>query len=292
MGGKKLKLAIPKGSLQKYTLKIFKEAGFNITIPKRGYFLKIDDPEIDCFLLRPQEIPKYIEQGKLDAGFSGDDWILETKAKVIKVCDLKYAKQEIKKVRWVLAVPENSDIKSVEDLQGKTISTEIVGLVKNYLKEKKVKAKVEFSWGATEVKPPRFVDAIIDITETGDSLKAHNLKILDTVLKSSTKLIANKTAWQDQWKKEKIKKLALLLQGVIKGEEEVSLVMHTPGRELKRILRILPKLKSPTVRKITGENWYSVSFDSKKTKIRELIPKLKKMGCQEIIEFPVTKVIR
>ncbi len=292
MKDKELRLGIPKGSLQQYTLKIFKEAGFDITIPKRGYFLEIDDPEINCFLLRPQEIPRYVEQGKLDLGLSGDDWILETKAKIIKVCDLKYAKQEIKKVKWVLAVPEDSEIKSVKDLKGKTISTEAVGLVKSYLKRKRVKAKVEFSWGTTEVKPPRFVDAVIDITETGASLKAHNLKILDTVLESSTKLIANKTAWQDQWKKGKIKNLAVLLQGVIKGEEEVSLIMHVPGRKLKSILRILPKLEVPTVRRIIGENWYSVSFGCKKRKIRELIPKLKRMDCQGIIEFPVTKVIR
>ncbi len=292
MEDKELKLGIPKGSLQEYTLKIFKEAGFNITIPKRGYFLKIDDPEIKCFLLRPQEIPRYVEQGKLDLGLSGDDWILETKAKVVKVCDLKYAKQEIKKVKWVLAVSEDSKIKSVKDLQGKTISTEAVGLVKSYLKKKGVKAKVEFSWGTTEVKPPRFVDAIIDITETGASLKAHNLKVLDTVLESSTKLIANKTAWQDQWKKEKIKKMALLLQGVIKAEEEVSLIMHVPGKKLEGILKILPKLKLPTVRKIVEENWYSISFDCEKRKIRELIPKLKRMDCEGIIEFPATKVIR
>lgn len=288
---KKLKLGIPKGSLQEYTIKVFKSAGFDISIPKRGYFLEIDDPEIDCFLLRPQEIPKYIGQGKLDLGISGDDWILESKAKVIKVCDLKYAKQKIKKVKWALAVPKNSKIKSVKDLQGKTISTEAVNLTKNYLKKNRVKAKVEFSWGTTEVKPPRFADAIVDITETGATLRAHNLKILDTVFLSSTKLIANKAAWQDKWKKEKIKDLVLLLRGAIKGEEVVSLMMHVPRKRLKRILKVLPKLKSPTIKKIAGENWYDVSVGVKDKKVRELIPKLKRLGCQGIVEFPADKVI-
>jgi len=291
MNDKKLKLGIPKGSLQDYTLKIFKSAGFNIDIPERGYFLKIDDPEIDCFLLRPQEIPKYVEQGKLDLGISGDDWIFESKAKVIEACDLRYAKQKIKKVKWVLAVPEDSKIKSVKDLEGKTISTEAVNLVKDYLKKNKVKAKVEFSWGTTEVKPPRFADAIVDITETGESLKAHNLKILDTLLISSTKLITNKTAWQDKWKKEKIKDIALLLQGAIKGEEVVNLMMHIPGRKLKRILRVLPKLKSPTTKKITGENWYDVTIGCKEKETRELIPKLKRMGGQGIVEWPLIKLV-
>jgi len=291
MDSKKIKLGIPKGSLQEYTLKIFKSAGFDIDIPERGYFLKVDDPEIECFLLRPQEIPRYIERGKLDLGISGDDWILETKAKVIDVCDLKYAKQEIKKVRWVLAVSKDSKIKSVKDLEGKTISTEAVNLVKDYLKKNKVKAKVEFSWGTTEVKPPRFADAIVDITETGESLKAHNLKILDTLLISSTKLITNKTAWQDKWKKEKIKDIALLLQGAIKGEEVVNLMMHIPGRKLKRILRVLPKLKSPTTKKITGENWYDVTIGCKEKETRELIPKLKRMGGQGIVEWPLIKLV-
>lgn len=291
MRDKKIKIGIPKGSLQEYTLKIFKSAGFDIDIPERGYFLKIDDPEIDCFLLRPQEIPKYVERGKLDLGISGDDWILETKAKVIEVCDLKYAKKEIKKVKWVLAVPEDSKIKSVKYLQGKTISTEAVNLIKDYLRKNKVKAKVEFSWGATEVKPPRFTDAIVDITETGASLRAHNLKVIDTILVSSTKLIANKRAWQDKWKKEKIKDLALLLQGVVKGEGVVNLTMHVPEEGLKRILKVLPKLKSSIIKKIAGENWYDVTISCKEKETRELIPKLKRMGCEGIVEYPCMKLI-
>jgi len=291
MDNKKLKLGIPKGSLQEYTLKIFKAAGFEIDIPERGYFLKIDDQEIDCYLLRPQEIPKYVEQGKLDLGISGDDWILETKSKVIEVCDLRYAKERIQKVKWVLAVPKSSEIKSVKDLEGKIISTEAINLVKNYLKRNRVKAKVEFSFGATEVKPPRFADAIVDITETGQSLRAHNLKILDTILESSTKLITNKFAWGDKWKKEKIHSLTLLLQGAVRGEEEVNLMMHISGEKLNRILKILPKLKSPTIKKIIGENWYNVTISCKEKETRELIPKLKRMGCQGIVEWPLVKLV-
>ncbi len=288
---KKLKLGIPKGSLQEHTLKIFKVSNFDIEIPERGYFLKIDDPEIECFLLRPQEIPKYVEKDKLDLGISGDDWILETKVKLIEVCDLKYAKQEIKKVKWVLAVPEDSKIKSVKDLQGKIISTEAVNLVKDYLKKNKVKAKVQFSWGATEVKPPRFADAIVDITETGASLRAHNLKILDTVLESSTKLITNKSAWQDKWKKEKIKDLALLLQGGVKGEEVVNLMLHVPEQKLNKILRILPKIGKPTVKKLINQDWYDVKIGCRKKEVRKLIPKLKKVGCRDIIEFPLNTLV-
>ena len=289
MADKKIKLGIPKGSLQENTLKIFKSAGFDIDVPERGYFLKIDDPEIECFLLRPQEIPRYIEKGKLDLGISGDDWILESKAEIIEVCDLKYAKQEIKKVRWVLAVPQSSKIKSVKDLEGKTISTEAVNLVKNYLKKSKVKARVEFSWGTTEVKPPRFADAICDITETGASLRAHNLKVIDTILVSSTKLITNKQAWQDKWKKEKIKDLALLLQGAVGGEEMVNIMMHIPGTKLNRILKFLPK--SPTIKKLIGENWYDIEISCKERETRELIPKLKRIGAQGIVEWPVMKIV-
>lgn len=291
MENKKIKLGVPKGSLQEYTLRIFKLAGFDIKVPERGYFLKINDPEIECFLLRPQEIPKYIEKGKLDLGISGDDWIGETRAKVKEVCDLRYAKQEIKKVKWALAVPNNSKIKSVKDLEGKIISTEAVNLVKDYLKKNKVKAKVEFSWGATEVKPPRFADAVVDLIETGASLRAHNLKVIGIILESSTKLIANKKSWADKWKKEKIKDLALLLKGAVDSEEKVNLMMHVSKKNLKRILRVFPEIKSPAIKKITGEDWYDISFSCKEKKTREIIPKLKKMGCQGIVELPLNKVI-
>ena len=200
---KKIIIGIPKGSLQNHTLTIFKLAGFNIQIPQRSYVLNIDDKEIEAYLLRPQEIPKYIEEGKLDVGISGDDWIAETNAQVAEICDLRYAKQKIKKVRWVLAVPKNSKINSIKDLKGKTIATEIVNITQDYLKKHKVKAKIKFSWGTTEVKPPRFEDAIIDLIETGLSLEMHNLKILDTVFESSTKLIANRESLKDNWKRKK-----------------------------------------------------------------------------------------
>jgi len=289
MENKKIKLGVPKGSLQEYTLRVFRLAGFDIEIPERGYFLKINDPEIECFLLRPQEIPKYIEKGRLDLGISGDDWIRETRAKVKEVCDLRYAKQEVKKVKWVLAVPKDSKIKSIKDLRGKIISCEAVNLVKDYLKKNKVKAKIEFSWGATEVKPPRFSDAIVDLIETGASLRAHNLKVIDIILESSTKLIANKKSWEDEWKKEKIKDLALLLKGAVDSEEKVNLMMHVSGKKLNRILKVLPK--SSAIKKIAGENWYDVSFNCEEKETREIIPKLKKMGCQGIIEIPLNKVI-
>lgn len=287
-----IKFGIPKGSLEEATLKTLRLAGFDIEIPKRSYNVKIDDPEIECFLLRSQEIPKYVENGLLDLGICGDDWIAETNAKVVEVCDLRYAKHEIKKVRWVLAVPENSKIKSVKDLAGKTISTEAVNLVKNYLKKNRVKAKIDFSWGATEVKPPMFTDAIVDITETGASIKAHNLKILDTVFTSSTKLVANKKAWQDKWKKEKIRNLAILLEGAVASKELVGLVIHVPKDKLKKILQILPALKKPTVTKIAGEkDWYDVLTDVPGKQVRELVPQLKKMGCQGIVEFPLNTVV-
>jgi len=291
MENQKLKLGIPKGSLQEYTLKIFKAAGFDIEAPERGYFLTIDDPEIDCYLLRPQEIPRYVEEGKLDLGISGDDWIQESKAKIIEVCDLKYAKQKIKKVKWVLAVPKNGKIKTIKDLQGKIISTEAVNLAKDYFKKQKVRARVEFSWGATEVKPPRFADAIVDITETGASLRANNLKILDTIFLSSTKLITNKAAWRDGWKKEKIKAMSLLVQGAVKGEEVVGLMMHVPREKMNKALKILPKFKSPTIKKIVGKEWYDVIISCREKEIRELIPRLKRLGCQGIVEFPVNKVV-
>ena len=227
----------------------------------------------------------------MDLGISGDDWILESKAKIIEVCNLRYAKQAIKKVKWVLAVPQNGKIKQVQDLQGKTISTEAVNLVKDYLKKNKIKAKVEFSWGTTEVKPPRFADAMVDVTETGTSLRANNLKILDTVFLSSTKLITNKAAWRDKWKKEKIMDLTLLLQGAVRGEEVVSLIMHVPEKKLNGVLKVLPKFKAPTIKKITGENWYDILIGCGEKEVRGLIPKLKRLGCQGIVEFPANKVV-
>lgn len=291
MENKIIKLGIPKGSLQESTLRIFKRAGFNIEVPERSYILKIDDPEIECFMLRPQEIPKYIEEGKLDVGISGEDWIKESRAKVVEVSDLKYAKQKIKKTRWVLAVSKDSGINSVKDLAGKTISTELVNLAKDYLKKNKVKATVKFSWGATEVKPPRFADAVIDLTETGKSLEVHNLKILDTVFESSTMLIANIKTMKDSWKKEKIQSLNLLLEGAVDSERMIGLMMNVHQAILKKVLKVLPAMLKPTVTKMPNTDFYDVFTTASKKEVRILIPKLKKLGCEGIVEFRLTKVI-
>jgi len=289
---KKLRFGVPKGSLQESTLNIFKQAGFDIDVPERGYLLKIDDPEIELFLIRPQEIPKYIERNKLDGGISGKDWILETKARVVEVCDLKYAKQEIKEVRWVLAVHPNSRIKTIQDLEGKIISTELVNVTKTYLKKHKIKARVEFSFGATEVKPPLFADAIVDLIETGKSLRAHNLEILDTVLVSSTKLIANSKSWKDNWRKEKIQDLALLLQGVVSGVGEVNLIMHVPEEKLKLVFKLLSKSTTVDVRKVVGMDYFDISFNCRVIETRDLIPNLKKIGCEDIVEYPTSLIVK
>jgi ATP phosphoribosyltransferase len=291
MKNKIIKLGVPKGSLQESTLRIFKRAGFNIKIPERSYVLKMDDPEIECFMLRPQEIPRYIEEGKLDVGISGEDWIRESRAKVVEISDLKYAKQKIKKTKWVLAVSKDSKINSVKGLGGKTISTEIVNLAKDYLKKNKVKATVEFSWGATEVKPPRFADAVIDLVETGVSLEAHNLKILDTVFESSTMLIANFKAMEDSWKREKIKSLNILLEGAVEGERMTGLTLDVRRAILKKVLKVLPAMLKPTVTKMPNTDFYNVFTSASKVEIRKLVPKLKKLGCEGIVEYPLRKVI-
>jgi len=259
-------------------------------LPKR-YILKIDDPEIEGYLLRPQEIPLYIKERKLDAGISGEDWVEETGADVVEVCDLKYAKQRIKKVKWVLAVSGDSDIKKVEDLQGKVVATEVVRIAENYLKRKKVSAKVVFSWGATEVKPPRFADAIIDLVETGTALKAHNLKVLDTVFESSTKLLANKESWNDPFLRSKIDELAILLKGAVESEKTVGVFMHVDDKKLKSVLRVIPQRKKPTVTKIAGTELSDIFFIEDEEEARVLLPKLKRMGCAAIVEIPLNKAV-
>lgn len=296
MGNKskqKLQLGLPKGSLENATLHIFEKAGFNISAPSRCYSLDIDDPEIDAFLLRPQEIPGYIEEGKLDAGISGDDWILESGANVKEVCDLVYAKKSMGKVRWVLAVAKDSGIKAPEDLRGKRVSTEIVNLTEKYFQEKGIKAKVEFSWGASEGKPPRFADAIVDLTETGASLEANNLKILDTVLESSTKFIAQTEVWKNKgWKRNKIESLSVLLQGAIRGETgAVKLMMHVPEAQIEQILQLLPQSKKVAVKKIAAAPWYDVSIICPDKEGRSIIPQLRRMGCQHLIQFSVSEIV-
>lgn len=288
---KKIKIGIPKGSLQEHTLKVFRRAGFNIKVTPRNYVLKIDDSEIEAFLLRSQEIPKYVERGDIDAGISGEDWIVESKSKVEEICDLEYAKRGIKKIKWVLAVSRDSDIKKIEDLKGKIISTEVVNIAKKYFKDKKIKTKIEFSWGATEAKPPLFADGIIDLTETGKSLRANNLKVLDTVFESSTKLIANKSSLKNNWKKEKIKDISLSLRGAVKGEETVILSFHVLKEKIDNILKILPSKGNPSITKITGTNWYEVTFVILERDTREFIPKIKRKGGEGIIEFSLNKAV-
>lgn len=287
----KIKLGLPKGSLEEQTLNLFDRAGYNIKIDERSYYPKINDPEIECILIRAQEIPRYVEKNIIDAGITGQDLILETKAKVVEVADLEYSKGSKGRVRLVLAAPKNSDIKSVKDLEGKTIATELVEIAKDYLRKNKVKANVEFSWGATEMKPPHLADAIIELTDTGITLKAHNLKIINTIMESSPKFITNKKAWKDKWKREKIKNLVMLLKGALAGEERVGVMMHVSRKNLKKALKILPALKKPTITKLIGENWYDLLTVAKKEEIRELIPELKKAGCGEIVEFPLNKII-
>jgi ATP phosphoribosyltransferase len=289
--GKKLTIGIPKGSLQEHTIEIFRAAGFSPQVSDRGYMVPTADSAIQCILLRAQEIPRYVSEGRLDAGITGEDWIKETKSNVQKVADLRYAKHGVNKVKWVLAVPENSSIASARDLKGKTVAAEAVEIAKDYFKLKNIKAKVEFSWGATEIKSPQFADAVIDVTETGDSLRANHLKILDVVFESSTVLIASHGAWKDAWKKEKIKDIGMMLEGAVTGEETVNLIMHTPKRNLSRILKILPSLKHPTVRKITRPNFFDISIVCRKTEVRKLVFRLKVLGCRDIVEFPANLIV-
>jgi len=289
---KQLKLALPKGSLEEATIKLFEKAGYNIKLAERSYYPKIDDPEIDCVLVRGQEIPRYVAEGIIDCGFSGEDWVLESKAEVVEVANLDYTKNKIGKAKWVLAVPENSNIKSVKDLQGKIVSTELVEISKDYFRKHKVMADIRFSWGATEMKPPRFADAIIEIIDTGTTLKTHNLKIIDVIMESATKFIANKKSWKDNWKKEKIKNLAMLLTGALAAEDRVGVMMHVSAKNLKKAVKLLPAMKKPTITKIIGENYYDLLTVAGKREIRELIPKLKKIGCTGIVEFPLNRIVK
>src|SRR3989338_1679939 len=287
----KLKLGIPKGSLQESTIKMLEKAGFKIKAEERSYFPSIDDPEIECMLIRAQEMSRYVEDGALDVGITGKDWIMENKSEIVEVADLIYAKRGFGKVKWVLAVPNESKIKSVKDLQNKRIATEAVNLTNSYLKKNNVKADVEFSWGATEVKPPRLADAIVEITETGSSLRANNLRIVETIIESTTKFIANKSSWSDKWKKDKIKQIAMLLQGAINAEEKVGIMMNVKKDNLEKILKVLPALQKPTIAELSDKQWVDITTIIDEKLVRELIPKLKKAGAQGIVEFPLNKII-
>ncbi|HUA60775.1 MAG TPA: ATP phosphoribosyltransferase [Verrucomicrobiae bacterium] len=286
-----LKLGIPKGSLENATIDLFRRAGFAITTSSRSYFPAIDDPEIECMLIRAQEMARYVEDGILDAGLTGRDWIQENEADVVAVADLIYAKQSFGKVRWVLAVPEASGFRSVRDLQGKIIATELVATTKRYLASNGVTAKVEFSWGATEVKPPVLADAIVEVTETGSSLRANKLKIIDTVLESNTQLIANKSSWEDEQKRRKLEDLKMLLQGAINALGKVGLMLNVHKDNLPGVLAVLPALKRPTISHLSDEEWLAVNTILDESTVRDIIPRLKEAGGQGIVEYPLNKIV-
>ena len=284
-------LGLPKGSLQESTFALFKRAGFNVTCSSRSYTPTIDDEEIKCRLLRPQEMSRYVELGLLDAGICGWDWVYENGSDVQEICELNYSKATSNPVRWVLAVPNDSKIKSVKDLAGKRISTEAVGLVKRYLKKNHVKADVEFSWGATEVKAPELVDAIVDLTETGSSLRANNLRIVDTILVSTTRFIANKASWRNRAKRAKLEQLRTLLTGALEAQRRVLLKCNAPKSSLDRVVKAMPALHAPTVNALHGGDWYAVESVVEERKVRDLIPALKSAGATGIIELPLNKII-
>jgi ATP phosphoribosyltransferase len=288
---KVLKLGLPKGSLQDSTLELFANAGFHFSVQSRSYFPSIDDDELEAILIRAQEMARYVAQGAFDAGLTGKDWIIETDSDVIEVADLVYSKASMRPVRWVLAVPESSPIKSVKDLEGKHISTEVVNITKKYLAENGVNASVEFSWGATEVKPPELADAIVEVTETGSSLRANKLRIVETVLESNTKLIANKAAWEDPWKREKIENMAMLLQGAINAQGKVGLKMNAPKAALDKIMEGIPALRQPTISDLADKEWVALEVIVAEKIVRTLIPELKRAGAEGIFEYNINKLI-
>jgi len=287
----KLKIGLPKGSLQETTFKLFKNAGYNIKLRERSYIPTIDDPELEGLVIRAQEMARYVEDGILDMGITGLDWVLEQDAKVVELVRLKYGKVGFRGVKWVVAVPADSPIKSIKDLKGKKIATELVGYTRKYLKKKGIDAAVEFSWGATEVKPPLLADAIVEVTETGASLKANNLRIIDTILESETVLIANKNAWKDEWKKRKMENVVILLKGAFLAEEKVGLKMNVPRNRLEKVIKILPSLHTPTISNLSDKGWIAIEVIMDEETVRDLIPDLKRAGAQGIVEYPLSKVI-
>jgi ATP phosphoribosyltransferase len=291
MSGNVLKLGIPKGSLEEATVNLFAKAGYQIKIGSRSYFPSIDDDEIECMLIRAQEIARYVADGVLDAGLTGKDWIQENRVDVEDVADLVYSKVSARPVRWVLAVPNDSPIKTVKDLQGKRIATEVVNMTTDYLKKHGVTASVEFSWGATEVKPPKLADAIVEVTETGNSLRANNLRILDTLMESNTKFIMNKDAFKDEWKKNKVDRLVLMLKGAMAANKKVGMLMNVPKKSLDAVMKILPPEVKPTLANLTDENWVDLTVILEEKLVREIVPDLKSAGAEDIVEFPLNKII-
>jgi ATP phosphoribosyltransferase len=288
---KKMKLGLPKGSLQEATIEIFRRAGVRVHASERSYFPSCDDDELDIMLVRSQEMARYVADGVFDAGLTGYDWVMESGVKVHEVCELQYAKTGFRPVRWVLAVPNDSPIKSVKDLQGKRIATELVGVVKSYLAKHQVKADVEFSWGATEAKAGILVDAIVELTETGSSLRANKLRIVDEILTSSTRLISNLESWKDAWKREKLENLAMLLQGAIAAEGLVGLKMNVAQKDLDKVMKLLPALKRPTISPLSEAGWSALEVIIEEKTVKKLIPQLKRAGAEGIIEYPLNKVI-
>jgi ATP phosphoribosyltransferase len=287
----RLKLGIPKGSLQDSTVELFARAGWRVSVSSRSYYPSIDDPDIECMLVRAQEMARYVEHGALDAGLTGKDWIMESGATVHEVAELVYSKTSLGRVRWVLAVAEDSSIQSVKDLEGKVIATEAVRMTEKYLERHGVKARVEFSWGATEVKIPQLADAIVEITETGSSLRANHLRVVDTLLESATWFIANCAAWQDPWKREKIENLVLLLDGAIKAYRRVGLLLNLRRDALDKVLATLPALRNPTISQLSDPNWIAINTIVEEKLVRQLIPKLKAAGAEGIVEYPLNKVV-
>lgn len=291
MSTQRLKIVLPKGSLQESTYRLFERAGWKIGSSSRSYFPRVDDPEIEAVLIRAQEIASYVQDGVMDCGLTGRDWVAENDADVVEVATLVYAKQEARPVRWVVAVPNDSNLHTVQDLQGKRIATELVHTTRKFLAEHGVEAHVEFSWGATEAKVPTLVDAIVDVTETGSSLKANNLRIMTTVIESVTVLIANKDAWADPWKRRKMEQLAMLLQGALRAEGKVGLKMNAPEDRVAFVISLLPSMKGPTVSKLADSAWVAIETVIDEKTVREIIPQLKAAGAQDIIEYPLNKVI-
>jgi len=288
---KRLRLGLPKGSLQETTVLLFEKAGYHISSSGRSYYPEIDDPEIECVLIRAQEMARYVEQGVLDAGITGIDWVMETQAKVKELADLRAPWPNYRPVRWLLAVKDDSKLRKVSDLQGKRIATEAIGLTKRYLKKHGVKAEIEFSYGATEVKPPLLADAIVDVSETGSSIRANSLRVLDTVLESTPRLIASREAFADPWKRRKLERMLLMLMGAITAAGRVGLMMNVPKNRLERLLRVLPALGTPTVSALSDESWVALNTVVSESVVRELVPELVELGAAAIVEYPLNKIV-